>query len=414
MDKVTPPSHLSDLKLVQLMETHGRERRWRYFTFASYREIIANENLDDQDGPYSSVDLSNIGNFAPFVAEDFYSDVAELNRLTDYAFSKTGKVEDVEEEAAFKHGKVATPTLGNSGLTVRGKKRKRGEAGLDVDADGEVSRTPRKRGRPRKYPAESQRGDADAARKVTPRTSDNGDRQQSLGEGLEATQQGGTGTANDRHPASPSPGVLRKRRRPPDDGVSPEASMAPRRRGRPRKRPPSPAPVDETADHLLPQDNVYPSNIHEALRPISEQQQQQPNANAKEAETQPTLRESDIIPQHTSHAELSTQLEHTSSVPPACYSLGTPGMAIGIHNAAQLAITRPVPTQGSMETVRDPETGGSAIIQMDTSDTSVLVDHTLGSASSQLQGSFESTEVKRADSVLGKAFQVGEFEATCL
>jgi len=396
------------------METHGRERHWRYFTFASYREIISNENLDDQDGPYSSVDLSNVGNFAPFVAEDFYSDVAELNRLTDYAFSKTGKVEDVEEEAAFKHGKVATPTLGNSGLTVRGKKRKRGEAGLDVDADGEVSRTPRKRGRPRKYPAESQRGGADAAGRVAPRTSDNGDRRQSLGESLEATQQGGTGTTNDRRPPSPSPGVPRKRRRPPDDGVAPEASMAPRRRGRPRKRPPSPAPADETADHSLPQNDAYPSNIHAALRPISERQQP-PNANTKEAETQPTLRECDVVPQYSSHAELSTQLELTSSVPPTFHSLGTPGMAMGIHNAAQPGLTRPAPAQGSMETVREPETGGSVITQMDTSSgPSVLVDRTLGSASSQLQGSFEPAGVKRADSVLGKEFQVGEFGAARL
>jgi hypothetical protein len=52
---------------------------------------------------------------------------------------------------------------------------------------------------------------------------------------------------------------------------------------------------------------------------------------------------------------------------------------------------------------------------MDTSsDPSVLVDRTLGSASSQLQGSFEPAEVKRADSVLGKEFQVGEFGAARL
>ena len=86
MDKVPPPTHLTDLRIVQLMETHGRERRWRYFTFASYREIIANEKLDDQDGPYSCVDFSNVGNFAPFVAEDFYSDVASAMHIERFRF----------------------------------------------------------------------------------------------------------------------------------------------------------------------------------------------------------------------------------------------------------------------------------------------------------------------------------------
>ncbi|KAH9081835.1 hypothetical protein EDB83DRAFT_2310160 [Lactarius deliciosus] len=154
LEKVPPPTHLSDLGIAQLMETHGRERRWRYFTVASYRTIIANEKLDDQDGPYSSTDFSNVGNFAPLVAEDFYGDTTELNRFMDYAFNRVAKPGDDTEEMARRSAMSVTPiTL--SASTVRGKKRGREEAGLGIDADIGTGHTPRKRGRPRKHPLES-------------------------------------------------------------------------------------------------------------------------------------------------------------------------------------------------------------------------------------------------------------------
>jgi len=368
------------------METHGRERRWRYFTFASYREIIANEKLDDQDGPYSSVDCFNVGNFAPFVAEDFYADVAELNRITDYAFSKTGKVEDVGEEAALKRvRKVATPTRGN--------KRKRGEAGPDVDADGEVGRTPRKRGRPRKYPVESQDGTG-AAGKVATLTSDNDHIRQSFGENTEATQQGATGTTNDRH--SPSPGVLRKRAHPPDDSVVPEASKPTKRRGRSRKQPTSLPPIDETVDHPPPQNDTYPSHVHVARRPLPEPPPPPPpNADAEAAEAQPTPKGCDVALQHTSHGEVSTQPDNQ-------------------HNSTQPAVTKTVSIQGRTETVGEPETEGD-IAQMEKfSDPSVLVGHTLGNASAPPQDSRKVTGVERADSVSGKMFLVVKSRATRL
>ena len=338
------------------METHGRERRWRYFTFASYREIIANEKLDDQDGPYSSVDCFNVGNFAPFVAEDFYADVAELNRITDYAFSKTGKVEDVGEEAALKRvRKVPTPTRGN--------KRKRGEAGPDVDADGEVGRTPRKRGRPRKYPVESQDGGTGAAGEVATLTSDNDHSRQSLGENTEVTQQGATDTTNGRY--SPSSGVLRKRTHPPDDSVIPEASKPTKRRGKARKQPTSLPPIDETVDHPPPQNDIYPSHVHVARRPLPEPPP--PNADVEAAEAQSTPKGCDIALQ-----------------------------------------------QGRTETVGEPETEGD-IAQMDNlSNPSVLIGHTLGNASARPQDSRKVTGVERADSVSGKMFLVVKSRATRL
>jgi len=385
LDKVSPPSHLSDLRIVQLMETHGRERRWRYFTFASYREIIANEKLDDQDGPYSSVDFSNVGNFAPFVAEDFYSDVAELNHFTDYAFTRAGKVED-GEGGALKRVQMVTPTSRNAETAVRGKKRKRGETGLDVDVDAEIGHTPRKRGRPRKHPVKSQQDGTDATEKVATRMNDNSHGRQSLREDPEAVQQGGTSTTDVLH--SPSPGARRKRRRPPDDSAVPEAP-APPRRGRPRKRPPSPPPTDETVVHPPPQDDVHPSDVHLARRPISEPPP--PNANAKEAETQLTPRERDITLQYTNLAELSTQPELISSDPPNYHSLEAPGMGTGTmdashRNPALPGITETAPTQGTTNTIEGPESEGGAIVQMD-----------------------KPAEVERANSVSGMEFQVVSF-----
>lgn len=348
MDKVPPPTHLSDLRIVPLMETHGRERRWRYFTFASYREIIANEKLDDQDGPYSSVDFSNVGNFAPFVAEDFYSDVVELNHLMDYAFSKTGK--------------MATPATG--------KKRKRGEAGLDTLAD----HAPRKRGRPRKHPVEGVAGEGAATRRV---------RGQSSAEGcLGSTQPEGTVISNDLHSSSPK--VPRKRRRQPDDNhVSefvPEAPVAPKRRGRPRKRPLSRPPTDETG-HTPLQNVINSSDVHTAHHPISEPLP--PNVNVREAEARSTLNENDTALQYS---ELLIQPDLTSTI----YdyrSVGDLGMGMGVVDDDQLRLAQPDnpdtdPKPTGRRGPRELDVEGDTLIQMDIcSEPSVSTDAPSGARS---------------------------------
>jgi hypothetical protein len=369
MDKVPPPTHLSDLRIVQLMETHGRERRWRYFTFASYREIIANEKLDDQDGPYSSVDFSNVGNFAPFVAEDFYSDVAEFNRFADYAFSKTGKEEGTGKEAARKRAKTSTPA---TGPTVRGKKRKRGEAGLDTNADGDDVHTPRKRGRPRKLAAESHNG-ANAVEEGATTTRGRGP-----GESLGSTQPEGTIISSDRH--SPPPKVPKKRRRPPDDNhgsefVS-ETPVPPRRRGKPRKRPPLRPPTDETGHPPL-QNVDNPSDVHVDRHPISEPPP--PNVNLREAP--PILNESNTALQRP---ERSMQPELTSSTMYTNHSLGGPGMGMEIMDVDQLGPAQPGdpntdPKQTRTEGPKELDTEDGTLIRMDTpSEASVFVDAALG------------------------------------
>ena len=366
MDKVPPPTHLTDLRIVQLMETHGRERRWRYFTFASYREIIANEKLDDQDGPYSCVDFSNVGNFAPFVAEDFYSDVAEFNRFADYAFSKDGKEEGTGKAAARKRAKTAAPT---TRPTVSGKKRKRAEAGLDTHADGDNSHTPRKRGRPRKVAAESHDG-ANAVEKGATTT-----RGRRPGESLGSTQPEGTIISNDRH--SPSPKVSRKRRRPPDDNHGtefvPEAPLPPKRRCKPRKRLTSRPPTDDTGHPPL-QNVDNPSNVHVDRHPISESLP--PNVNLRES--RPTLNESDTALQRPERSMQTDEL--TSSTMYNSHSLGGPGMGMEVMDVSQLSTAQPGdPKQMRTEGAKELDAEDGSLIRMDTpSELFVFVDAASG------------------------------------
>lgn len=392
------------------METHGRERRWRYFTFASYREIIANEKLDDQDGPYSSVDFSNVGNFAPFVAEDFYSNVVEFNWFTDYAFSKSGKVEDVSEEAARKRAKkVATPTTGFSGPTVHGKKRKRGEAGLDADVVGEAGHIPKKRGRPRKDPAESQHNVTRAAEKSATQTSGRGRSRQGPRESAEGTQLGSTSATNDPH--APSPGVSRKRPCPPNDNHSGEfvsevsKSVRPRR-SRPRKRSPLPPPTDEATMHAPPGSDIYPADVHVSRRHISKLLP--PNANTREAEAQSNPKERDITPHHPSYRELSTQPELASPAPPNCHSLGDPGTAMRTTDDGRLNFDNSNAEPGqTTETLGEPDTESARVVQMETSsEPSIYVGHSLSDNTPFPQDSRKPDEAEKVDVVLGMKSQV--------
>ncbi|KAJ7042665.1 hypothetical protein C8F04DRAFT_1390618 [Mycena alexandri] len=77
-EKFPPPAHLSDLGIAGLMETSGRERRNRYFTIASYKALVAQENLDKTSAGYTDVDLSDVGGFFPFPPEAFYKDLKAL------------------------------------------------------------------------------------------------------------------------------------------------------------------------------------------------------------------------------------------------------------------------------------------------------------------------------------------------
>jgi oxalate---CoA ligase len=299
------------------METHGRERRWRYFTLASYRTVIANEKLDDQDGPYSSFDFSSVGDFAPFAADDFYSDLAELNRFMDYAFSKSGKTEGGGEEAPRKHTKKAGS--GASKLAERGKKRGPQEAGLDPDVDGGAS-PPKKRGRPRKYPLESQHSSTDAILKsVAPLPGSHG--QEVPGNRKEAPPSGGTVIE-----LGELSNVPKKRRRPPDDGQGgasvPEGFSCARRRGKARQRLPPPSDAVERPPSRV---CSHPPNVQETSYPVYEPPRLPSNTDAREMEVP---RELNIASQGPSYLEYSDRRELTSSCLPDDLSSEDPGMTM--------------------------------------------------------------------------------------
>ena len=73
-DKTTPPSHLSDLGIVSLMETSGRERRHRYYTVTSYHQLIVREDLDLETAGGAHVNFESVGEFKNVNSTLFYED----------------------------------------------------------------------------------------------------------------------------------------------------------------------------------------------------------------------------------------------------------------------------------------------------------------------------------------------------
>ncbi|KAF9229607.1 hypothetical protein BS17DRAFT_743885 [Gyrodon lividus] len=124
--KSQPPSHLSDLGTVDLMETYGRERRHRYFTIAAYKTVMASEQLQETTTSLADVNISQVREFAKLDPKLFYS-------TTDMLYAHQ---DSFKEKAAAKS-----------------KKRKR--EGNGEESSGEESELPPKpkRGRPRKIPA---------------------------------------------------------------------------------------------------------------------------------------------------------------------------------------------------------------------------------------------------------------------
>ncbi|KIK99780.1 hypothetical protein PAXRUDRAFT_445053 [Paxillus rubicundulus Ve08.2h10] len=121
--KTRPPAHLSDLGIVDLMETYGRERRHRYFTVSAYKTVVASEQLQETTTSLADVDLSRVGEFAELDPQLFYNTTEEL-----YAHQDSSK-----EKAAAKS-----------------KKRKRGGDGEESSEEENEPLPKPKRGRPRR------------------------------------------------------------------------------------------------------------------------------------------------------------------------------------------------------------------------------------------------------------------------
>jgi hypothetical protein len=90
-----PPSHLRDSGIVTLMETHGRERRNRYYNLASYCDLVTRENLEHSTDAYTDIDFTDVGGFARLDPSLFYEDDAQLfecqDRFQGNENTKTGK-----------------------------------------------------------------------------------------------------------------------------------------------------------------------------------------------------------------------------------------------------------------------------------------------------------------------------------
>lgn len=140
-EKYPPPSHLGDLGIAGLMETSGRERRHRYFTVASYKSLVAKEQLDQSTAGYAEVDLSNVGGFLPVDQNLLYADEAALFKYQD-AFK------DSETIKVGRKKSLTNPILPD-GSIKQGRPRKYpvNEDGMAVMANGKLRRVTYKRKR---------------------------------------------------------------------------------------------------------------------------------------------------------------------------------------------------------------------------------------------------------------------------
>ncbi|KAL6299663.1 hypothetical protein BKA93DRAFT_741989 [Sparassis latifolia] len=154
LEKDPPPLHLSDLGVAQLGETHGREKRYKYYTVAHYRTIATREKFEESR--YLDVDCSSVGTFLPVDDKLFYKDEDTLNNYVDSFKRKSGLGgSDASSAKKSKKRKYVADARGGDESThvTKGKKRKRADADVDVVNDSDAGEEPplkRKRGGPQK------------------------------------------------------------------------------------------------------------------------------------------------------------------------------------------------------------------------------------------------------------------------
>jgi hypothetical protein len=116
LEKSPPPAHLLDLGVTVVIETHGRERRNRYFSYQSYKTLLERENFGEADALYSSIDLSQCGGFLPISSEQFYKSEDQL-----YHYQDTFRAH--EDKRKGKNHAKKNPILAD-GTVKRGRPRK--------------------------------------------------------------------------------------------------------------------------------------------------------------------------------------------------------------------------------------------------------------------------------------------------
>jgi hypothetical protein len=142
------------------LETHGRERRHRYYTVAAYRSLVVRENLDPSTAGYAKVDFTNVGEFTQTDSSLFYEN---NNALLTYVERLNGRKVNAGATRAKKHPpknpilpdgtvKRGRPRKTKSDIPTR--KRKHGE-GDDVGDTETQKRQPERRSKRRKEDAET-------------------------------------------------------------------------------------------------------------------------------------------------------------------------------------------------------------------------------------------------------------------
>ena len=185
-EKSCPNPNMLDFGVKVMVETYGRERRHRWFTFKGYKTLLNQENINEAEHEVS-VDLANTGGFTDVPPELFYDTLDQLHQHQDT---------DAREETTKKKRKPPKNPILPDGTVKRGRprkdqggtsKRKREDLGADDEVggskrakvaaaggDGVVEAgqdtavpesIPRKRGRPPKRKTEGEPSAAPAPRK---------------------------------------------------------------------------------------------------------------------------------------------------------------------------------------------------------------------------------------------------------
>lgn len=147
MERQAPPPHLADLSVVQLSETHGRERRHRFFTLEGYSNLVAREGLEQPSTRYTVEDLARAGYFMLERKMDFYETQDDLRAF--YGRWGAGRINRPRIPASEAR---EIPQSGTTTQSVAAASRTSLKEQASTRADGA-----RKRGRPPKEPRGSEK-----------------------------------------------------------------------------------------------------------------------------------------------------------------------------------------------------------------------------------------------------------------
>lgn len=170
-EKYPPPPHLSDLGIKDILETYGRERRYRYLTTAFYEKLMSQQDCGD----VSTTQIATSAHgFLQLNDSLFYEDSTHLHEYQDTFKASQSSLMDAADKPKKRSGgtDLKTPPKkrrkthaedGSTNLLLAkptARKRKRGieEKDMITEIDPTIDSTPaepKKRGRPPKPKADA-------------------------------------------------------------------------------------------------------------------------------------------------------------------------------------------------------------------------------------------------------------------